>query len=419
MQQGLKSKQRQWLELFTLAGSHTGVDMFAGMLAVLLPAIREKFAMSLTLGVILLSTQSLACNGVQLLVGHLRSHQRTLLFIPVGILLASMLCLIGIVPESTLAVFWIFLITVVSGVGIAIFHPESLRAVHNLKAIPSATTSAIFIMAGFFGISGGAWLATMVVSHWGFQGLLSLIIWPVLFVILIKGLKIQLANEEDARQDAAREKIRHLSVWSLYAMFLPTGIAMTIIMSLLPTRLHELGYPLTYGGMTNMVIGVGGIIGSLTMAQLAARHRGRELRYVIWALIAAVPLFVLYLFRMEHVFAIGLMFPYGFFAAASYPLIVSMARYARGGNLGFRMGIIVGGVWGGAHLVLMAISPLVERLGVQAILNVIWVGFLFSAITGMVLYRKGLRAEISRDVEPAEPIVCFTDTMIAEPQELT
>lgn len=393
--------------------------MFAGMLAVLLPAIREKYGFSLMLGVILLSTQSLACNGVQMLVGHLRSHQKRPLFVPLGLFIATLLCLIGVLPLNSQTIFWIFLLTIVSGVGIAIFHPEGLRAIHNLRAIPSTTASAVFLMAGFFGISGGAWLATLLVSRWGFSGLLVLAPLPFVLILLIKFLGVQLANEDDVRNDKAKGAFNHISIWLLYAMTLPTSAATTIIMSLLPTRLNELGYELTYGGSTNMMIGFGGIVGSLAIAQLAVRNR--ELFFATLSLCFAAPLFLLYLYFIKHTFAIGLMLPYGFFAVAPYPLIVSMARYVRGYSLGFRMGLIVGGIWGASHLILMALSPIAENFGVQTILNVVWLGYLVSALVGFMLYRKNFRFAAIQAAEPSpkeRQSVCLSDTMIAEEQEL-
>jgi FSR family fosmidomycin resistance protein-like MFS transporter len=391
MLQGLKTMKRQWVELLTLAGSHMGVDIFGGMLAVLLPAIRDKYTLSLMLGVMLLSVQSLASNGVQLLTGHMRAHKKTVLFIPLGMLLACMLSLIGLIPQTPLAIIWVFALTAVSGTGIAIFHPEALRATHNLRLIPSATASAVFIMAGMLGISGGAWIATLLVTRWGFTGLLVLIPVPILFLILIKALGIQLANEEEVRNDQSQSRYHYLTIWKLYAMVLPAGMATTMIMSLLPTRLNELGYSLSYGGMGNMIIGCGGIVGSLVIARRVDRGSRGELFYATASWLVGAPLFLLYLIWMEHPAAIGFLFPVGFFAVSAYPLVVSMARYARGMTLGSRMGLILGGTWGGAHIVLLVISPWIERIGVQAVFNVAWLGYVLAGLIGIMLYRKESR----------------------------
>jgi FSR family fosmidomycin resistance protein-like MFS transporter len=419
MQQNLKTIKRQWVELFTLSGLHMTVDMFSGMLAVLLPVIRENYALSLTLGVILLSVQSLACNVVQLLVGHLRAGKKKPLLIPVGLCLATLLCFIGVLPQQASAVIWIFVLAIISGIGVAIFHPESLRAVHYLKAIPASTSSAVYLTFGFMGFTGGSWFAAVLVSVWGLKGLLALILFPILLWVIFKGLKTQLAVEDSGSTTNVQEKSSQHSIWSIYVMLLPAGISSAVMMSLLPSRLYELGYSLTYGGLANMMIGIGAVAGSLILAYLASN--GRELFYVIIAAFITIPFFLLYLFWMEQAAAIGLLLPYGFFAMALFPLIVSLARHARGVNLGFRMGLICGGIWGAAHIVLMGLSPIAEKFGIQTILNFIWIGYLISAFIGIILYRKSLRCSMLADedeIPSTRPIACFTDTMIAEEQEL-
>lgn len=199
-------------------------------------------------------------------------------------------------------------------------------------------------------------------------------------------------------------------------MMLPAGIASTVTMNLLPTRLNELGYALTYGGVANMMVGIGAVAGSLTLAWLASR--GRELFYVILSAFVAIPFFLLYLIFMKYPTAIGFLLPFGFFAMALFPLIVSLARNARGVNLGFRMGIIVGGTWGMAHLVLMALSPIAEKFGIQTILNFIWLGYLVSAIISIILYRKSKSLAEGAAPQPIQPSACFTDTIVVEQQEL-
>ena len=119
MQQGLKSRKRQWVDLLTLSGLHATVDMSVGMLAVLLPVVRETYSLSLTLGVVLLSAHSLACNGVQLLIGHLRADKKTPLLISVGLALATLFCFLGLLPQQASAVVWVFVLTIISGIGVA------------------------------------------------------------------------------------------------------------------------------------------------------------------------------------------------------------------------------------------------------------------------------------------------------------
>jgi len=76
------------------------LDWYAGMLAAILPAIRERFDLSLPQGITLITISYITCNFIQVFLGHVRSDKKGVLFIPTGILLASLVCLCSFVPMN-------------------------------------------------------------------------------------------------------------------------------------------------------------------------------------------------------------------------------------------------------------------------------------------------------------------------------
>ena len=82
---------------------------------------------------------------------------------------------------------------------------------------------------------------------------------------------------------------------------------------------------------------------------------------------------------------VWLLFFTGFCSNAVYPLLVTMARYAIGPNLGRRMGLIVGGTWGIASVVLITLGPVADSFGAVAILKCTFAGYLLSGIIGLVI----------------------------------
>ena len=82
---------------------------------------------------------------------------------------------------------------------------------------------------------------------------------------------------------------------------------------------------------------------------------------------------------------VWLLFFAGFCSNAVYPLLVTMARYATGANLGRRMGFIVGGTWGIASVVLIVLGPVADRFGAAAILKYTFIGYLLSGVIGLVI----------------------------------
>jgi FSR family fosmidomycin resistance protein-like MFS transporter len=144
-----------WMQLSVLAGVHFLIDMFASMLPAILPAIRVEFGLSLSLGGLVLVALRITSNGLQPLIGHIRAQKRRPLLIHLGLILAIFVCLLGIIPKGGNTYFWVLLFSGVSGVGIAMVHPEGLRAVHRLKRIQPAVGTAVFMAAGFLGFAGG------------------------------------------------------------------------------------------------------------------------------------------------------------------------------------------------------------------------------------------------------------------------
>jgi len=80
------------MQLLALAGVHFLIDMFAGMLPAILPAIRDEFGLSLSLGGLVLAALYMTSNGIQPLIGHMRADRRRPLFLHLGLILGASIC---------------------------------------------------------------------------------------------------------------------------------------------------------------------------------------------------------------------------------------------------------------------------------------------------------------------------------------
>ncbi|MCX5637350.1 MAG: hypothetical protein NTX52_06620 [Planctomycetota bacterium] len=175
----------QWMQLLVLSGVHFLLDMLGNMLPAILPAIRAEFGLSLLLGGLVLVVLSFAANGVQMLTGHTRAEKTRPLLLHIGLVLGASICAIGMLPRSSGGFWAIVSLAVVSGFGIAITHPEALRAVHALERIPPAISTAVFMTGGFVGYAGGGAVSTILVSRFALEGLYPLLLCPILGVAMI------------------------------------------------------------------------------------------------------------------------------------------------------------------------------------------------------------------------------------------
>ncbi len=375
------------MQLFVLAGVHFLIDMFASMLPAILPAIRAEFTLSLSLGGLVLVALLMTSYGVQLLVGHMRAGRRRPLFLHIGLILGASICLLGALPRGSGAFAIMILLAVVSGCGIAIVHPEGLRAVHWLRRIPPAISTAVFMAGGFLGYASGGAVSACLVSRFGLKGLYPLALCPVIGIVMVIFLRIRLAVERKVRnKNEARTEENQLPFWLIMAMAMPATISTIVLANLLPTVLNEFGFELTFGGFSTMMFGLGGAAGSFVWANLA--HKKGELNCSIAALLLVVPFLVAYLVLINNKMAIWLLFGAGFCSISAYILLITLSRYATGLSLGQRMGFMTGGTWALANIVFIALLPVAEHFGTNVILKFTPLGYLCSGAFGLFVMLK-------------------------------
>ncbi len=394
-------------QFFTLIGItliHFFVDMFGGLMPAILPILRQEFGISLTAGVALLTILNLMTNGIQLYSGGLRHDRHEPFFLAAGMVLAATIALVPFAPQYPNAMVWLALIMAIGGIGIGVVHPEALRAVHVLGRIPSSLSTAFFMVGGYLGFAGGAYVASLLVERWGLKGLSALLLCPVLGLGVLALSKIRLAVEDPgAGESESDPAVPRMAFGHLMIMAIPICTASTIIPGLLPTYLYAEGMPLSFGGASVLMFGIGGAIGGLAWG--AAAHRIGYLRSMVLSLLLGVPLLLVYFSGHGQGHLALLLALAGFCVYASYPMIVTMARYARGPKLGRRMGFIVGGVWGLASLIFMSLGPVAERHGVGAVLRFTWIGYLIPAVYGLVLMRKVPTARATANSKAASGLV--------------
>ena len=439
----------QWIQLIILMILHGVIDMFAGMLPAVLPVLRTHFHLSLTLGVLLIAVLNFFANGVQIAAGHLREKSETSFFMRLGFPLAAFVCIMYLVPEGWYTLAILVAIMIVTGTGVAVFHPESMRAIHSFDRIPSSVATPFVVMGGYFGFCGGGWIgAELVDDGTGLKGLRYMLIAALAGLILALVIKFRLAVEKEegttktlrheeeilvTRQEkkGTTKTLRHeeeglvkkinasplpqsspfrgeeegrkrslededgeeteiqkkVAFWPLFFMasWICTGTAVTV--ALLPTHIEELRLELDFGGFSSFMFGAGIGIGGVLWGIIA--HKVGELLSSVLSLMIGLPFLVVYFLLSSHKPAVIILLVCGFCIGGAYPMLVSMAMHAKEMNLGRRMGLMVGGVWGVASLILIAAGSIADKLGTFAVMFGAAGFFLIGGVYGIYLIRTG------------------------------
>jgi len=159
--------------------------------------------------------------------------------------------------------------------------------------------------------------------------------------------------------------------------------------TLLPSYLHEeAGYSLSFSGLSFTLFGVGGMVGAVLWGALAPRLG--HLRVLLATSLAGAPLTALYLWLAPQTKgAAAVLAITGFIVYTGFPLCVALARYADSSlRVSQRMGLISGGTWGVAAIVLWIIGPVAERIGLRLLLHLIWIGYLAAAAMTLCQMRR-------------------------------
>lgn len=382
---------RQWTILAALALGHFVADSLAGSLFTLLPEIQNDFNLTLSAGATLLMFFQLGANGIQIATGHLRPNKTRPLFLYLG--LAGCLFISGLflLPADRNSFWPLTAMLFICGLGIGMTHPELLRALHTLDKISSAVGTSIFMAGGVGGFAFGGWIATGLVHRWGFESMSSFCAACVLVGLILLLMRIQMARDESQTESSTEAEKQQISFWPIYILAIVAGSASASLVWAIPQALHQAGFELTFGGFSVMLFCLASGVGGIVVSRRAARWG--ELKVCAWMMAAGVPFGLLYPVWINHRASVVLVALMGLLCYGAYPLMVSMARHSRGGNLGNRMGLIVGGTWLVAGFAPRLLAPVAHRMGLKFVLLIVPLGYLAAAVMCWYLWIKLKRVD--------------------------
>src|SRR6058998_3357092 len=150
-----------------LSSGHFATDFANGALPALLPFLKDRFALSYAAvgAVILASTASSSL--VQPLFGLWSDRRGAIWLLPTGVAVAG----IGIGLAAAMPSYWLVaLLVVVSGLGVAAFHPEGSKYAAYTSGQKRATGMSAFSIGGNIGFALGPIAATPLVIALGLGG---------------------------------------------------------------------------------------------------------------------------------------------------------------------------------------------------------------------------------------------------------
>lgn len=327
-----------------LSTSHFVTDLNQGALPALLPFFKEALNLSYTMAGTILLSSNLTSSIIQPLFGHLSDRKPIGWFLP----LAPLIACLGI-SASGFAPHYLLLLAcvIVSGIGIAIFHPEGFKTAYFFTGEKRATGMSIFAVGGNLGIALGPIWALLLVTSFGIQGTSGMVTPGILIgIILLLNLSQITSPVKRAHKEIRQEEKKPLTQEQKRTFFLLVGVATVRawvqfgMATYIPFYYinYLKGNPLYAGKLVSTFL-ISGAIGTLVGAPLADRWGHK--RFLQISLFFSFPLLLLF-FYSSGFFSFILIGMAGMVLISSFALTTVMGQAVLPQHLGMASGMMVG-----------------------------------------------------------------------------
>jgi FSR family fosmidomycin resistance protein-like MFS transporter len=259
-----------------LSAGHLFTDVGQGSIPALLPFLIARDHLSYAGASALILAATIASSVIQPVFGHLSDRRSLPWLMPLGPILGGLgVALAAIAPTYGLT----FAAVVVSGIGVAAFHPEGSRFANYVSGARRSSGMSLFSVGGNVGFALGPALVTPLVLAFGLSGTL-LVILPTSLMGLV--LVHELPRLKPFRVDlaATRASSTEPDAWRPFTL-LAVVIALRSFVyfgfvTFIPLYfIHDLHTSKGTGGAALTVMLIGGAIGTLVGGQLADRFGRR------------------------------------------------------------------------------------------------------------------------------------------------
>jgi len=325
-----------------LSAGHLFTDLNQGAVAALLPFLISERGISLTAAGALVFAATVSSSVVQPLFGVFSDRRRIPALMPLGVLLAGVgMALVGVVPGY----LQIFLCIVLSGIGVAAFHPESARFANYVSGSRRARGMSFFSVGGNAGFALGPVVATPLVLAFGLPGTLFLALPAALMAAALfyeVPRMLRFAPGETAREgEDPAPAPEHWGPFSrmIGVVAVRSFVYFGLVAFVASYYERVLGTSPAFGNTALTVMLFGGAAGTLVMGPLADRF-GR--RAIVAASMLALPPLILGFTLSGPYAGMVLLALTGAATVGTFGVTVVMGQEYLPGRIGLAAGVTMG-----------------------------------------------------------------------------
>jgi len=386
-------KKIDYRALILLSIGHLVDDLPQGALPALLPFLKEAFGLSYAMAGTIILCSNLTSSVIQPVFGYITDRKSLFWFLPLGCSCAGLgIALLGWASSYP----QVIILVILSGLGVAIYHPEGWRIANSFAGEKKATGMSVFGVGGNLGIALGPLLAVSSVKNFGLKGSM---------VFLIPGVTLAgvflLSNFWRVRRPAIRSSslsiptaVSERSV--IYPMSLLIGMVILRswahigVMTFIPFYYinYMKGDPMMAGNLLFAFL-TAGTFGTLIGGPLADRFGYKKI--ILFSLGFSCPLLVLFLLS-SGIWSFIWFILAGFILIFSFAVTMVMGQSFLPKHVGMASGLILGFAIGTGGIGAAVLGLVADRWGVPLTLWIIvfipWLAFIPAALIPYPLERR-------------------------------
>ena len=374
---------KKYIRLF--GAGHLITDIYQGALPAMLPFLISEKHFSYATAAFLIFAANASSSIIQPVFGVYADKISLPWALGVGVLLGGIgLGLVGIVQNYYL----IILLVALSGIGLALFHPEGARLTDRFAGENKTSAVSIFAASGNIGFAVGPILTTTMVLALGLKGTLILCIPAVVMGGILLYESKNFSNEVSSDKELDNiDKKEEVDEWGAFGRLTLTLICRSTVFFGLNTFLtlyymNILKQSEVQGSIALSTLIVVGAVGTLFAGKLSIKIGNKKL--IIIGYSCLLPLLILFLNIKNPILATIILIPLGFFLYMPYSPMVALGQKYLPNHLGLASGITLGlGVTMGG-LVSPILGYVSDTHGIHAALSCLIV----MPIIAVVLARK-------------------------------
>jgi FSR family fosmidomycin resistance protein-like MFS transporter len=325
-----------------LSAGHLFTDLNQGAVAALLPFLISERGLSLAAAGALVFAATASSSLVQPLFGVFSDRSPIPALMPLGVLFAGVgMALVGVAPNYAL----IFASVVLSGIGVAAFHPEAARFANYVSGARRARGMSFFSVGGNAGFALGPVVTTPLVLAFGLSGTLFLAL-PALIMAGVMALEIprmlRLAPDDVGSTTGVADGSRQS--WGPFSVMISVVVVRSFVyfgLVAFVASYYErvLGTSPALGNVALTVMLASGAVGTLLMGPLADRF-GRKA--VLAGSMLVLPPSVLAFTLVGPYAAMAFLALIGAMTVGTFGVTVVMGQEYLPGRIGLAAGITMG-----------------------------------------------------------------------------